>query len=111
VQLDSDLFRALPWPQDYSAYVGYLIEFARWIPRESSDPAWTEPGTDEQQEVYDRLCHFYWLIDQKVGPDNTTIVQNIPWFSEWLVDYAPRLGQLPEHPRIVQRRSIAVVHR
>ncbi|MGL4961446.1 MAG: phosphatidylserine decarboxylase [Inquilinus sp.] len=91
-QLDSDLFRALPWPQDYPAYVGYLVEFAHWIPRESSDPAWTEPGTDEQQEVYDRLCHFYWLIDQKVGPDNTTIVQNIPWFSEWLIDYARAWG-------------------
>ncbi|HET9258092.1 MAG TPA: phosphatidylserine decarboxylase, partial [Pseudonocardiaceae bacterium] len=60
------------------------------IPRESEDPAWA--GTDGQQEVYDRLCHFYWLIDQEVGSTPPRIVENIPWFSEWLIEYARAWG-------------------
>lgn len=91
-ELESALYRALPWPVDIPGYIGYLIDFARWIPQQSSDEAWTQPGTDEQQEVYDRLCHFYWLIDQEVGPEESTIVENVPWFSEWLVGYARAWG-------------------
>lgn len=87
-QLDRALYEALNyWPCDLAGYVDYLVCFARWIPRQSSDPAWTQPGTDEHQEVYDRLCHFYWLIDQSAG-EPPTIIQSIPWFSEWLVSYA-----------------------
>lgn len=90
-KLDSDLYNALSWPVDFPEYIEYLIEFLRWIPQQSSDEAWKKPGTDEHQEVYDRLCHFYWLIDQEVGP-NETIIENIPWFSEWLVSYANAWG-------------------
>lgn len=63
-------------PLDLPTYVTYRTEFAQWIPQQSDDPAWTEPGTDEQQEVYDRLCHFYWLIDQEVGSEPGRIVEN-----------------------------------
>lgn len=91
-QLDPDLYKALPWPVDIQEYVAYLTNFSHWIPQQSSDPVWLKPGTDEHQEVYDRLCHFYWLIDQEVGPDKTSIVENVPWFSEWLVNYANTWG-------------------
>ena len=37
--------------------------------------------------MYDRLCFFYWLIDQPVGPDGG-VVQDIPEFKTFLVDYA-----------------------
>lgn len=90
-QLSKPLYEALPWPLDVPAYIRYLADFARWIPRQSDDPAWLEPGTDEHQEVYDRLCHFYWLIDQRVGADRR-IVENVPWFSEFLVGYARAWG-------------------
>lgn len=86
-ELDPVLYKALPWPEKIPGYLVYLEEFAHWIPRQSMNPAWTAPGTDEQQEVYDRLCHFYWLIDQKVQPDGK-VVENDEWFSEWLVRYA-----------------------
>ncbi len=73
-QLDRALYEALNyWPCDLAGYVDYLVCFARWIPRQSSDPAWTQPGTDEHQEVYDRLCHFYWLIDQSAGATRTVL--------------------------------------
>jgi len=90
-ELDRDLFKALNWPETIQQYFAYLTEFARWMPRQSTDTAWTAPGTDEQQEVYDRLCHFYWLIDQKVGSDSK-IVENNEWFSQWLIGYADAWG-------------------
>jgi phosphatidylserine decarboxylase len=90
--LDPALFAALPWPTTFRDYLVFLVEFARWIPQESSDPAWSDPGTPEHQEVYDRLCHFYWLIDQPVGAGGQA-VQDIGWFSDWLVGYADVWGE------------------
>lgn len=94
--LDSKLYDALDWPVDFDGYVDYLGWFAKWPPHQSTAEAWkpenVPPDKQASQEVYDRLCHFYWLIDQKVGPDSATIVQNIPWFSDWLVDYANLWG-------------------
>jgi phosphatidylserine decarboxylase len=90
-KLDRDLFAALSWPLDLPSYFSYLEEFARWKPQQSADKAWKAPGTDEQQEVYDRLCHFYWLIDQKIDQDRK-IVENNEWFSQWLSDYADLWG-------------------
>ncbi|NVB36448.1 phosphatidylserine decarboxylase [Pseudenhygromyxa sp. WMMC2535] len=89
-QLDPKLFAALKWPVTYGEYLAYLEWFACWPPVESSDPAWLEPGTQEHQEVYDRLCHFYYLIDQPV--DGGKIVESVGWFSEWLVAYADAWG-------------------
>lgn len=90
-ELDPALFKALSWPVSEREYVAYLREFARWIPRQSRDEAWADPDTDEQQEIYDRLCHFYWLIDQETG-DEGKIVENNPWFSKWLIAYADLWG-------------------
>lgn len=97
-QLDPVLYNALAWPTDFEEYLQYLTDFSTWIPQESADPAWTQPGTDQQQEVYDRLCHFYFLIDQEVGEDGSIIVENIPWFSEWLIDYANVWGSFLNTP-------------
>lgn len=91
-QLDRDLFYALLWPSDFASYLNYLQEFGRWAPIQSESNAWNKPGTKEHQEVYDRLCHFYFLIDQPVGPGGTVIVQNINWFSSWLVSFADWWG-------------------
>ncbi len=91
-ELDAKLYKALDWPTDEAGYLKYLTDFSTYIPQQSMDPAWTDPGTDEQQEVYDRLCHFYYLIDQPVGPDDKIIVQNIEWFSDWLITYADLWG-------------------
>lgn len=96
--LDPALYAALRWPLDLDTYIAFLDGFARWIPQQSTDAAWTAPGTDEQQEVYDRLCHFHWLINQPVGPDGTTIVQSIDWFGQWLVDYANAWGSFLDTP-------------
>lgn len=91
MSLDKDLFQALEWPLNVVEYIDYLYHFARWAPKESTEPAWQDPDGNGSQEVYDRLCHFYFLIDQEVGPNNV-VVQSIPWFSQFLVWYADVWG-------------------
>ena len=90
--LSPQLYGVLPWPTDINSYEDFLVEFSRWMPQQSPNPAWQDPETGNSQEVYDRLCHFYYLINQAVGPGGTTIVQNIDWFSDWLVAYADLWG-------------------
>jgi phosphatidylserine decarboxylase len=92
--LDRDLYRAIKWwPTSFDEYLAYLAWFCRWIPHQSDHPGWKDPGTENYREPYDRLCHFYWLIDQNVGPKGSIIVENIPWFSAWLVEYANAWGE------------------
>jgi len=69
----------LYWPKTLDDYYLYLDDFSKWIPTE---------GNIHSREHYDReilvkLCHFYWLIDE---------VQNIPEFSDWLVEFANSWG-------------------
>ena len=86
-QLYEPLYEALDWPLDLNGYIKYLSDFACWVPQQSDLPAWNVEGVGSQ-EVYDRLCHFYYLIDQPVGPDSKTMVQSIEGFDQWLVAYA-----------------------
>ncbi|WP_414166619.1 phosphatidylserine decarboxylase [Streptoverticillium reticulum] len=90
--LKPDLFDALEWPQDVSGYLDYLDTFSRWAPSQGRSAAWTLDAKHGQQEVFDRLCHFYYLIDQPVGNGKPTIVQNDPWFKTWLVEYVTAWG-------------------
>jgi phosphatidylserine decarboxylase len=90
--MDEQLRSVLSWPTDLPDYIEYLEEFSRWAPQQSSNPGWADPETGFSQEVYDHLCHFYYLIDQPVGTDGATLVQDIDWFSQWLVDFADLWG-------------------
>lgn len=105
-QLDGALFdvignldgRNIGWPTTLQGYMAFLEAFARWRPRQSEYPGWANPADGQSQEVYDRLCHFYWLIDQKIGSGKPKVVQNIPWFSQWLVEYARYWGAFLDTP-------------
>ncbi len=94
--LNQDLFDSLRWPTDMYSYVNYLADFCRWIPQQSGEIAWRKPGTLHSQEVYDRLCHYYYLVDQQTT--SGTIVQNIPWFSQFLIDMANLWGDFLNTP-------------
>ncbi len=94
--LNQDLFDSLRWPTDMTTYVNYLADFVRWIPQQSGEIAWRKPGTLHSQEVYDRLCHYYYLVDQKTS--SGTIVQNIPWFGQFLIDMANLWGDFLNTP-------------
>jgi phosphatidylserine decarboxylase len=96
--MDAQLRSVLAWPTDLAGYLEYLAEFSRWAPQQSDNPGWADPDTGFSQEVYDHLCHFYYLIDQPVGADGATMVQDIDWFSQWLVDFADLWGSFLNTP-------------
>ncbi|MEM9291914.1 MAG: phosphatidylserine decarboxylase [Acidobacteriota bacterium] len=104
-ELDRGLYLALDWPLNLDAYLSYLEQFSHWIPQQSPNPVWLDPGTPEHQEVYDRLCHFYYLIDQPVGPFGL-VAQDIPWFSDWLVRYANAWGDFLNTPQSFNDRVL-----
>lgn len=100
--LDPALYQALTWPADADSYLAYLTEFAQLVPQENTDPdvtAWNNPETGYSQEVYDRLCQFYWLIDQGVTYQDTqyslqsyvSLVNGFS-FADWLVAFANDWG-------------------
>jgi phosphatidylserine decarboxylase len=102
--LDKRLYEALPlpgmdgWPTTFDAYVNYLVLYCHWIPQQSSDEAWLAPTSTlgEHQEVYDRLCWFHWLINQPL--DAGGVLQDIPWFAEFLVLWARAWGDFLDTP-------------
>ncbi|ROO24870.1 phosphatidylserine decarboxylase [Salinisphaera japonica] len=98
--LDPLLIKALRWPQTFDEYTDYVADFMRWIPCQSDDEIWRELSERDQyeQEVYDRLCHFFWLIDQDVGDSQQKIAENIEWFRDWLLEVARDWGVFLDSP-------------
>lgn len=91
-KLNTDLYKLLEWPTTVDEWISYITTFSRWIPHQTDLKGWRDADKGYAQEVYDRLCHFYFLIDQGVGKNGDTIVQNIDGFKEWLIDYANLWG-------------------
>ncbi|MET9026588.1 phosphatidylserine decarboxylase [Nocardia sp. NPDC004168] len=93
-QLDPALFAALDWPQNLEQYEAYLERFLRWVPVESDAPVWTAPAPERGYagEVTDRMCHFFWLVDQHVGDDQTAIAESSAAFRDWVTEFAREWG-------------------
>ncbi|MGV9821991.1 phosphatidylserine decarboxylase [Nocardia xishanensis] len=93
-RLDPELFAALDWPQNLDQYEAYLARFLRWVPVESAAPAWTAPASEKGYagEVTDRMSHFFWLIDQHVGDDQTAIAESSAAFRDWVTEFAREWG-------------------
>ncbi|MGA7690507.1 MAG: phosphatidylserine decarboxylase [Jiangellales bacterium] len=106
--LRAELYSALPkglgmdgWPTTFDEYVYYLVVYGRWLPQQSSDPAWTYPGgpvIGDHREVYDYLCWFYWLIDQPLDSLGGGVLQDVPWFADFLVAWADAWGAFLDSP-------------
>lgn len=103
--LNDDLYHAINnefngngWPVTLEAYFDYLDLYVRLVPNESNDPmypnAWKSNGEANgyNQKVYDLLCQFYWLVDQKV-PDTSITLQSFEDFAAWLVEFARAWGE------------------
>ena len=66
------LFEAFDWPLSWDAYICFLNDFEHWVLQETPHAAWAEDSEHTSfQEVYDRQCHFYFLIDQPLGSNET----------------------------------------
>jgi len=90
LNLEKDLYEALDWPLDRNSYLAYLDKFQKWIPQQSQDKVWRKAGTLHSQEMYDRLCHFYYLTNQITGEG--ILAEVIPWFKDFLVYFADNWG-------------------
>lgn len=111
--LDPTLYNALDnlyngsgWPVTPADYVTYLSCFAQVIPSENTDidfDPWQNTSTQNgySQEIYDRLCHFYWLVDQEVkgvSLQNYTSAINTFSFAQWLDAYSAAWGSFLNTP-------------
>eukprot|EP00040_Diaphanoeca_grandis_P000066 m.14251 g.14251 ORF g.14251 m.14251 type:complete len:415 (-) comp10060_c0_seq1:189-1433(-) len=105
--LTPELFKLLDWPLTVDEYVEFLRTFARYRPFQGTAPGWENPATGYAQEVYDQLCHFYFLVDQEIprrkcnkqcSDDGTTTAQEVTWFAEFLSDYASLWGSFLDTP-------------
>ncbi len=112
--LNPDLYNALDnlyenngWPTNAQNYLDFLTLYEQKLPNEggNSNPAWTNTDGGSggySQEISDRLCHFYWLIDQNIPNTDFGNLQNFPAdndypnnpfsFADWLVKYANEWG-------------------
>ncbi len=107
--LDPKIFAALDWPQDLQEYDAYLATFIAWIPQQSNDPAWKDTAPEERyaKEVSIRLAHFFWLVDQQLGDDTTSTVQNNAAFGDWLTQFARQWGSFLDTPESFNQDILA----
>lgn len=104
--LARDLYEALPlegmngWPTSFEAYLHYLCLFSRWIPHQDHEQVWVNPtDLNDHQELYDYICWFYWLIDQPIQSLSGGVLQDIPWFADFLVLWAREWGAFLDTPQ------------
>ena len=104
-----ELFAALPWPTDAEAYVAYVRDFARYVPRQTPREAWrSADGGDAYEEVHDRMVHFYWLVDQGAdGPGAADVVQADARFAAWLLRFARAWGDFLDSPASLTPETLA----
>ncbi|KAB8155189.1 phosphatidylserine decarboxylase [Kordia sp. TARA_039_SRF] len=107
----NDVFNGNAWPITIEHYYDYLDMYVRLVPDESDDPnypnAWksTDTSNGYNQKVYDLLCQFYWLVDQKV-PDSDLSMQSFPEFADWLVTFAIAWGSFLDTTASLTKESL-----
>ena len=102
-------FNGNGWPKTIEEYYDYLDIYVRMVPNENKGThyAWTSDGTKNgyNQKVYDLLCQFYWLVDQKNDQGKT--LQSYPEFSDWLVSFATAWGTFLDTEDSLTKESLA----
>lgn len=117
--LNTELYQAIDnefqgngWPTTVENYLNYLDLYVRLVPNEEDDPiypnAWksNDKRNGYNQKVYDLLCQFYWLVDQKVNKGGKSL-QNFPKFAAWLVLFAKAWGAFLNTKESLTRESLA----
>lgn len=101
------------WPTSIDAYYRYLIWYASYVPQQSDYNGWVDGSVldydSTHQEIFDRFCHFYYLINQPLVTRAT--VQDDKWFSEWLVRYAQVWGKFCDTPDSISPKTIQSFYR
>lgn len=112
--LRPDLFQALSWPSTPEEYLAYLGTMATTIPSEDqSVDTWKLDGYSA--EVFDRLCHFYWLLDPQTDAahkglkvyDLQSYEKGDFSFADWIVAYNNEWGAFLNDPASLTPESLA----
>ncbi|HEY7770029.1 phosphatidylserine decarboxylase [Longimicrobium sp.] len=83
-------------------YLGYIDGLVRWVPRENHSG----------KEVYDHICKFYFILDQRpvLGLQNRVIphdsAQPLTPLSAWMVRYARAMGAFLDTPESLTPESL-----
>jgi len=116
--LNPELYKAFllevnGWATSFEDYFKYLTWHASYVPRQNDYEGWLNGTTQDyystHQEVYDQLCHFYYLINQQLPSGGT--VQDNTWFAAWLVKYAQVWGKFCNAPESISPESIYSFHK
>ncbi|MDR6678124.1 phosphatidylserine decarboxylase [Pseudomonas oryzihabitans] len=107
-KLDKALYQALimprrllsDWPTTYDQYLAFVGAFYNWRPIEEAGSQWSNHYSGKaagSQEIYDRLCFFYFLINQPLETPLTvqpgqTLQQN-PNFNKWVNEFSIKWGE------------------
>ncbi len=118
-ELNSDLYHAIDkelkgcgWPTNVEEYFDYIDVYNRMVPNESNDPdypnAWksNHEKNGYNKKVYDLLCQYYWLINQKI-PGTEETMQSFEKFADWLVDSANSWGIFLDTEASLTKESLA----
>ena len=117
-KLNKELYKAIDhvfqgngWPTTVTHYLDYLDLYVRLIPNENIDPeypnAWksTNQKNGYNQKVYDLLCQFHWLIDQKI-PGTNLSMSSFEKFANWLVDFSKTWGSFLDTEESLTKESL-----
>jgi len=100
------------WPTTLKGYYTYLSWFSSYVPQQQAYDGWLDGSSQDydstHQEVYDQLCHFYYLINQKIDTKDkqTVTVQDNEWFAQWLVKYAMVWGKFCDSAESISPETI-----
>jgi len=106
---DAFLLEVNGWPTTIQQYVKYLQWFASWIPQQNDYDGWLSKDGDylsSHEEIYDRLCHFYYLINQRLPDNDDKTVQDNEWFAGWIVKFAQVWGKFCDSPESISPETI-----
>tara|TARA_R110002124_G_scaffold141356_3_gene305887 strand:+ start:1765 stop:3036 length:1272 start_codon:yes stop_codon:yes gene_type:complete len=94
----NEVFKGNAWPTTIEKYYDYLDLYVKLIPNEEISAQYPNAWKSSPQvngvnrKVYDLLCHFFWLVDQK-EPCATITMQGFPDFAAWLVEFSDSWGE------------------
>ncbi|MEI6865887.1 phosphatidylserine decarboxylase [Flavicella sp.] len=103
--LNNNLYNALDWPLCREDYIIYLKKYQKWIPQQTSNEKWNLSDSFDCHEANDRLCHFYFLIDQQT--EIGSLREKIPWFTEFLINFTESWGKFLNTKESISKKILA----
>lgn len=98
-----DYFNVSMFPNTIPKYLDFLRDYYHYIPDQSDEDWNVDNKTGVHKEVYLRIVHFHFLVDQNVttdisGKPTKANPQFDPWFRCWMVFFTHAWGEYLDSP-------------